>query len=150
MLQEDASDDGAPTQQQGQQADERHQQIKELPGIVLRWDRWRQMMEKQRSLKKILRINPLIFRVRWVNVSIQAHPALTVSRHVGVLALLYGGLVLQTDLNFTAVCHVIHDDLIATRKRVNICNLCVWKSLQFKVITLKLNNFHLSVLLILT
>lgn len=107
-------------------------------------------MEKQRSLKKILRINPLIFRVRWVNVSIQAHPALTVSRHVGVLALLYGGLVLQTDFNFTAVCHVIHDDLIATRNRVNTCNPCVWKSLQFKVITLKLNNFHLSVLLILT
>ena len=36
MLQDDASDDGAPTQQQGQQADERHQHIKELPGVVLR------------------------------------------------------------------------------------------------------------------
>lgn len=89
------------------------------------------MIQKQRSLKQILQINPLIYRVGWVNVSVQTHPALTVSRHVGVLALLYGGLVVQTDLNFTAVCHVVHDDLIATRNRVNMQPVCMWKSLQF-------------------
>lgn len=37
MLQKDTSEDGAPTKQQGQQTDERYQQIKELPGVVLRW-----------------------------------------------------------------------------------------------------------------
>lgn len=37
---------------------------------------------------------------------------LTVAGHVGVLALLYGGLVLQSDLNFAAVRPVIHDNLI--------------------------------------
>lgn len=36
VLQEDASEDGAPAQQQGQQADDGHQHIKELPRVVLR------------------------------------------------------------------------------------------------------------------
>lgn len=36
VLQEDASDDGAATQQQGQQTDERHQHVKELPSVALR------------------------------------------------------------------------------------------------------------------
>lgn len=36
VLQGDASEDGAPAQQQGQQADERHQHIEELPGVALR------------------------------------------------------------------------------------------------------------------
>lgn len=35
LLQEDASEDGATTQQQGQQADKCHQHIKELPRIAL-------------------------------------------------------------------------------------------------------------------
>lgn len=35
MLQEDASEDGASTQQQGQHADDGHQHIKELLRIIL-------------------------------------------------------------------------------------------------------------------
>lgn len=46
---------------------------------------------------------------------------LTVSRHIGVFTLLYGGLVVQTDLNFAAVRSVIHEDLTGnTRTTVNI------------------------------
>lgn len=37
LLQEDATEDGAATQQQGQQADKRHQHIEELPCIVFGW-----------------------------------------------------------------------------------------------------------------
>lgn len=36
VLQQDASEDGAATQEQGQQADNRHQHIKELSCVVLR------------------------------------------------------------------------------------------------------------------
>lgn len=35
MLQEDASEDGAATEQQWQQADQSHQDIEELPSIAL-------------------------------------------------------------------------------------------------------------------
>lgn len=35
MLQEDASEDGAATEQQRQQADQSHQDIEELPSIAL-------------------------------------------------------------------------------------------------------------------
>ncbi len=76
----------------------------------------------QRQMRK-WQIKQLILRVRRVNISKQmstaAHP-LTMSGHVGLFTLLYGRLVLQTDLNFAAVRPVIHDDLIATRNRVNV------------------------------
>lgn len=36
VLQQDASEDGAATQQQGQQTDERHQHVEELPRVALR------------------------------------------------------------------------------------------------------------------
>lgn len=39
MLQDDASEDGAAAQQQGQQADERHQHIEELPGVAVRYQK---------------------------------------------------------------------------------------------------------------
>lgn len=42
---------------------------------------------------------------------------LTVSGHVGVFALPYGGLVLQTDLHFATVRPVIHDDLISNKNQ---------------------------------
>lgn len=38
VLQQDASEDGASTQQKGQQADERHDHVKKLPRVTLRWD----------------------------------------------------------------------------------------------------------------
>lgn len=47
------------------------------------------------------------------------HQLLTVSVHVGVFTLLYGGLVLQTDLHLAAVRPVVHDDLTATRATLN-------------------------------
>lgn len=39
MLQEDASEDGASTQQQGQHADDGHQHIKELLRVILGWQK---------------------------------------------------------------------------------------------------------------
>lgn len=45
MLQEDASEDGAATQQQGKQTDEGHQHVKELPCVALSWHNRSQMRE---------------------------------------------------------------------------------------------------------
>lgn len=47
------------------------------------------------------------------------HQLLTMSIHVGVFTLLYGGLVLQTDLHLAAVRPVVHNDLTATRATLN-------------------------------
>lgn len=37
VLQEDTSEDGAATEQQGQQTHQSHQDVEELPGIALTW-----------------------------------------------------------------------------------------------------------------
>lgn len=110
LLKQDASEDGATTQQQRQQTHKGHQNIEEFPRIILRClgkQDHRQNTNKEEDELKSLNSNmdnALIFLV-------VIKYLLTVSFHVGVSTFLNGRLVLQTDLHFPAVCSVVHQDL---------------------------------------
>lgn len=94
MLQEDASEDGAPTQQQGQQTDKRHHHIQELPCIALRWGaEWERSKAVEKMTDKTVDIKSQMseYLHKLCDPPLQL---LTVSRHVGVSTLLYRGLVL--------------------------------------------------------
>ncbi len=72
-------------------------------------------------------------------------PSLTVSRHIGVSTFLNGGMIIKTDLNFTAVSFVIQQNLnIKQGQLYTVCPIILvhilWKPKMYYLAKLENEN----------